>query len=146
MAKPEGRLKSIVAIATLGVAILLAARAGHAYLSSTWYQDASGYEEAARQQKLLHVPMFVYFRVDWCPHCRAFDQLLEEQAVRSQLGPYLKVRVNPEHGKEEKALQEQRFGSKGYPSLFIVDSDGGAPRRLSHGGPAERFVAQLGEN
>ena len=146
MSKRDGRLKSIIAVAGLAAAVLLAARAGHAYLSSTWYQDASGYEEAARQQKVLHVPMFVYFRVDWCPHCRAFDQLLEDQAVRSQLGSYLKVRVNPEHGKDEKELQEQRFGAKGYPSLFVVDSDGGAPRRVSHGGPADRFVAQLGGN
>ncbi len=138
--------ESILAVAGLAVAMLLAARVGDAYLSSTWYQDASGFEEAARQQKMLHAPMFVYFRVDWCPHCRAFDQLLEEPAVRSQLGSYLKVRVNPERGREEKALQEQRFGSKGYPSLFIVDSQGGAPRRVSHSGPADRFVAQLGEN
>lgn len=126
-------------------AVLWLAGPSAAYLSSTWYEDASGYEEAARQQKLLHVPMFVYFRVDWCPHCREFDQLLEDPAVRSHLGSYLKVRVNPEHGKAEKALQEQRFGSKGYPSLFVVDSDG-SPRRLSHGGPADRFVAHLAGN
>ena len=123
--------------------VLSSARATHAYLSSTWYEDASGYEEAVRQQKMLHVPMFVYFRVDWCPHCRAFDRLLDDQAVRSQLGSCVKVRVNPEHGKAEKALFEERFGTKGYPSLFLVDSDGGSPRRLSHGGPPQRFVAQF---
>ena len=134
--------KTVLAL-MIAAAALLAVRSSHAYLSSTWYEDASGYQEALRQQKLFHVPMFVYFRVDWCPHCREFDRLLEEQAVRSGLGSYLKVRINPEHGKAEKALHEQDFGAKGYPSLFIVDSDGASPRRVSHGGPADRFVAQL---
>jgi thiol:disulfide interchange protein len=123
--------------------LLIGADVAQGYLSSTWYEDAGGYEEAVRQQKSLHVPMFVYFRVDWCPHCRAFDQLLEEQAVRSRVGSYIKVRINPEHGKAEKALFEQTFGTKGYPALFVVDSEGASPRRVSHGGPAEKFVAQF---
>jgi thioredoxin family protein len=80
-------------------AALLFAPAARAYLSSTWYEDSTGYEEALRQQKVLHAPMLVYFRTDWCPHCRAFDQLLEDPKVRSQISPYIKVRLNPEHGK-----------------------------------------------
>jgi hypothetical protein len=69
--------------------------------------------------------------------------ILEEQAVRSRLGSVIKVRIDPEHGKAERALFEERFGTKGYPSLFLVDSDGTSRRRLSHGGPAERFIAQI---
>src|SRR5690242_20539280 len=98
-------------VAWLGlIALLAAGRLGHAYLSSTWYEDAGGYEEAMRQQKVLHAPMLVYFRVDWCPHCRAFDQLLEDQKVRSRLAAYIKVRINPEHGKAERTIFEGQFG------------------------------------
>jgi thiol:disulfide interchange protein len=144
LVRGENRDMRKIALAMMALGcVLSSARFAHAYLSSTWYEDASGYEEAVRQQKSLHVAMFVYFRVDWCPHCRAFDKLLEEQAVRSQVGSYVKVRINPEHGKAEKALFEQTFGTKGYPALFIVDSEGASPRRLSHGGPPERFVAQF---
>jgi glutaredoxin len=96
----------------------LFAQLARAYLSSTWYEDATGYEEALRQQNVLHAPMLVYFRTDWCPHCRAFDRLLEDPKVRSQISPYVKVRLNPEHGKAEKEIFEGRFGAMGFPALF----------------------------
>jgi thiol:disulfide interchange protein len=124
-------------------AALIVAPAARAYLSSTWYEDASGYEEALRQQKVLHAPMLVYFRTDWCPHCRAFDRLLEDPKVRSQISPYIKVRLNPEHGKAEKEIFEERFGAMGVPALFFQDSDTASPSRISAKGPADRFVAQF---
>ncbi|MBI2962927.1 MAG: thioredoxin family protein [Deltaproteobacteria bacterium] len=132
------------ASAAAGIVCLAVVYAGGAlgYVSSTWYEDASGYEEATRQQKLYHAPLLVYFRVDWCPYCRAFDQLLTDSEMRSKLGEVIKVRVNPEHGDAEMALFEQRFGGKGYPAIYWV-TDGGAPRRLSAKGPASTFLAQL---
>jgi thiol:disulfide interchange protein len=135
---------SRIVIGWVGItAALIVAPAARAYLSSTWYEDASGYEEAVRQQKVLHAPMLVYFRVDWCPHCRAFDQLLDDPKVLSQLGPYIKVRVNPEHGKAEKAIFEERFGARGYPALYFQDSETASPSRISAKGPADQFVAQF---
>jgi thiol:disulfide interchange protein len=124
-------------------AALLFAQLARAYLSSTWYEDATGYEEALRQQKVLHAPMLVYFRTDWCPHCRAFDRLLEDPKVRSQISPYIKVRLNPEHGKAEKEIFEGRFGAMGFPALFFQDSDTASPSRISAKGPADQFVEQF---
>jgi len=112
-----------------------------AYYSSTWYEDAAGYEQAVREQRAHHAPIFIYFRVDWCPHCRAFDQMAEAYEVRSKLNELIKVRINPEHGDAEKALQG-RYGSSSYPALF-VQPDGGAPGPISAKGPAAPFVAQL---
>jgi thiol:disulfide interchange protein len=141
-------LRSRIIIGWMGIAaaLIVAPTAGAgADLSSTWHEDASGYEEAVRQQKVLHAPMLLYFRTDWCPHCRAFDQLLEDEKVRSQLRPYIKVRVNPEHGEAEKDLFEERFGAEGYPALFFQDSETDSPSRISAKGPADRFVAQFAE-
>ena len=127
------------------VAALTFVSAASADPSSTWYRDAGGYEEAVRQQKVLHAPMLVYFRVDWCPHCRTFDQLLEDPKVRSQLGPYIKVRINPEHGEAETSIFEEEFGATGFPALFFKSSETASPSRISAAGPADRFVAQFAQ-
>jgi thioredoxin-like negative regulator of GroEL len=134
-------------VAGLGVAVAVALvtagrQAAEAYYSSTWYEDAGGYEQAVRQQHSLHAPMLVYFRVDWCPHCRALDEMLQAYEVRSRLNEFIKVRINPEHGDAEKALFQSRYGSSGYPALFML-RDGGAAARISTAGPPERFLRQL---
>jgi len=123
--------------------VLLVTAMARAYVSSSWYEDASGYEEAARLQKLHHAPMFVYFRVDWCPHCKAFDALLDDGRVRGKLGEAIKVRVNPEHGDAERKIFAEKFGAKGYPAIYWVASENDSPRRISGKGPAETFLAQL---
>jgi len=113
-----------------------------AYYSSTWYEDADGYGKALRQQHSAHVPVLVYFRVDWCPHCRALDELLDEHEVRTRTNQVIKVRINPEHGEREKALFKEQYGASGYPAVFLL-GEGGASTRLSNAGPPERFLRQL---
>jgi thiol-disulfide isomerase/thioredoxin len=126
-------------VATLAIAHV---RPVAGYYSTTWYEDADGYASAVRQQKYQHAAILLYFRTDWCPHCRALDGLLEEYDVRSRLNEFIKVRVNPDHGDAEKQLFEGSFGGGGFPRLFLV-ADGGSVTRLSHAGPAERFLAQI---
>ena len=133
----NGEMRIVLAIVAIFARIALS----EAYYSSTWYEDAAGYEEALRAQRVHHAPLLVYFRVDWCPHCRAFDQLAETSEVRARLSEVIKVRINPEHGGAEKALQA-RYGASGYPALF-VHRDGGPATALSTQGPPARFVAQL---
>ena len=126
---------------TLVLGFVLAVAAAHAARAS-WYEDAAGYEYALRRQRSDRTPVLVYFRTDWCPHCRELDQLLESREVRPRLGDYLKVRINPEHGAAERRLFEKEYGSRGYPALFLR-ADGHPATRLSTGGPAARFLAQL---
>jgi hypothetical protein len=114
-----------------------ARRPADAYNSSTWYEDAGGFEQALRQQRALHAPVLVYFRVDWCPHCRALDQMLETYEVRSRLNELIKVRINP----AEKQLF-QTAGSGGYPSLFLR-AEGGGATQLRVGRSPEQFLAQF---
>src|SRR6058998_3793051 len=117
-------MRTVVGGIVVGMALSGAGtKVAQAYYSSTWYEDAAGYDQAVRDQRAHHAPIFVYFRVDWCPHCRAFDEIAEAYEVRSKLNGLIKVRINPEHGAAEKALQA-RYGSTGYPALF-VQPDGG---------------------
>ena len=110
---------------------------------ASWYEDAAGYEYALRRQRSDHAPVLVYFRTDWCPHCRVLDGLLDAPEVRSRLSDYLKVRINPEHGAAERRLFEKEYGSRGYPALFLR-ADGRGAARLSTGGPPARFLVQFG--
>ena len=123
--------------------VLAAANGSYAYFSSTWFEDASGFEDAARQQTHQHAPMLVYFHTDWCPYCKKFDSLLEDPSIRSRLANVIKVRVNPEHGDAERNLFEKRYGARGYPAIYWVPSESAAPRRISGKGPAPEFLAQL---
>jgi glutaredoxin len=137
------RRKVLLALAAVMGMVLVGPvrRPADAYNSSTWYEDAGGFEQALRQQRALHAPVLVYFRVDWCPHCRTLDQMLERYEVRSRLNELIKVRINPEHGDAEKQLF-QTGGSGGYPSLFLRREGGGATQ-LHVGGSPEQFLAQF---
>ena len=128
---------------TIALAALLAAGAdpAAAYLSSTWYEGADGWAQARRQQRAHGVPILVYFRAEWCPHCHALDELLDEREVDARLRQVIKVRIDPEDGDEEERLFSDDFGAQGFPALFLVNGNG-SRRRLSYGS-AERLLAQL---
>ncbi|HUE29672.1 MAG TPA: thioredoxin family protein [Verrucomicrobiae bacterium] len=132
------RTRRAVCALVIGIALAAAPRPARA----SWYDDAAGYEYALRRQRSDQVPVLVYFRTDWCPHCRALDGLLDSPEVRSRLNDYLKVRINPEHGAAERRLFEQEYGSRGYPALFLR-ANGRSAVRLSTAGPPARFLAQL---
>ena len=65
--------RAIVALALI-VTVVGAHRAA-AYSSSTWYQGADGWAQARRQQRATGALIFVYFRAEWCPHCRRQNEM-----------------------------------------------------------------------
>ena len=132
----------VAAVAGVALLLLLAcsARAG-GYSSSTWDEGAGGGAQARRQQRTHGVPILVYFRADWCPHCRTLDEMLEEREVASRLREFIKVEIDPDDGDAEERLMSDDFGAQGFPALFLVTRDG-SRRRLSHNSP-ERLLAQL---
>ena len=121
-----------------------AERQDGSYSSTSWLDGAAGYADAVRRQRSTGAPMLVYFRTDWCPYCRRFDGLVEEEPVRAGLASTIKVRINPELGDAESALFKSEFKGKAYPSVYLVDA-GGTKTKISHSGPAERFLAQFRE-
>ncbi len=135
------RTRGTLCALAIGIA-LAAAQPRPACAAWSWYDDAAGYQYALRRQRAEGSPVLVYFRTDWCPHCRALDELLDSREVSSRLRDYLKVRINPEHGAAERRLFEKDYGSRSYPALFL-ETDGRSRRRLSSEGPPARFLTQL---
>ncbi|MGH7859313.1 MAG: DUF4124 domain-containing protein [Candidatus Binatia bacterium] len=109
---------------------------------STWYEDGSGYESALRQQKRTEAPLLVYFRTDWCPHCRRLDAMLGDPEVERYLAQFVRVRINPEHGQAEDAIF-RKYGGNGYPSLYLHAATGSTPVKMSAGGPSGTFVQRF---
>jgi tetratricopeptide (TPR) repeat protein len=65
--------------------------------------------------------MLVYFFTDWCGYCRTFERdiLSTDEVERALQGTLIRVKLNPEAGSDERSVAD-RFGVKGYPSLFMV--------------------------
>ncbi|HEY3119650.1 MAG TPA: thioredoxin family protein, partial [Vicinamibacteria bacterium] len=122
--------------------------------SPFWQSGADGYSRAEREHREAGVPLLVYFRTDWCPYCRQFDeQLLSSPAVEQFLRERVaRVKVNPEDGEADKALFH-RYGGTGYPTVLIALTD--QPEHVAlhrrEGRPqvellsSQEFVDQLGK-
>ena len=98
--------------------------------ASDWRDGAKGYDQGIFEQQHTQLPMVVYFRTEWCPHCKALDaNVLTTPKVAGFLDAFVKVRINPETGSPEEKLAKT-FGISGYPSMFVV-VPGGKPVKLS---------------
>lgn len=86
---------------------------------SHWLENHDGYEQAMLKHRAEARPIVVYFRTDWCPYCRQFeDALLEVPEVVEAMKKMLLVRVNPEDGDTEMKLAA-RYRVDGYPAMFV---------------------------
>lgn len=90
-------------------------------VSAGWYDGSLGFSQAEREQSLNKAPMLVYLFTDWCPYCKSFErEVLEDRDVDRYLrGRLIKVRVNPEQGPGESAVERQ-LQSRGYPSIYLL--------------------------
>jgi thiol:disulfide interchange protein len=86
---------------------------------SHWLENHDGYEQAMLKHRAEARPIVVYFRTDWCPYCRQFeDALLEVPEVVEAMKKMVLVRVNPEAGDTEMKLAA-RYRVDGYPAMFV---------------------------
>lgn len=86
---------------------------------SHWLDNSEGYEQGMQTHRAEARPMVVYFRTDWCPYCRQFeDALLEVPEVVEAMKKMVLVRVNPEQGNMEMRLAS-RYRVDGYPAMFV---------------------------
>src|SRR5262245_17889501 len=99
-------------------------------LNDEWLHDATGYKRAMELTRELKVPLVVYFYTDWCPYCRALDELyLTHPAVQAYLRGVAKVRINPEHGSAERAIAD-KYGVDGYPQFYVSRGATALPRTV----------------
>ena len=100
------------------------------FVSESWYSGAEEYVKAEADHRQAGVPLVVYFYTDWCPYCKKFDrEILTSIEVIKFMNSVVKVRVNPETGPEEATLAN-RYGVRGYPSIFVVDPQTGTPTKV----------------
>lgn len=99
------------------------------YSSSQWYEGHAGYRKALRVSRVQKAPVYIYAYTDWCGFCRAFEsQMLPLPGVQEVLSGYVKVRINPEHSKQDRQLFD-RWGGRGYPSFWIQSHPDAKPGR-----------------
>ena len=97
------------------------------YLAAAWLDGVEGYEEAALEWVQARTPLVVYFRADWCPQCRDFEQrTLKAPRVREAFDRMVKVRVNPETSDDQRRLADA-WRVEGYPAVFVLSPDGEDP-------------------
>lgn len=102
-------------------------------ITSRWHQDAEGYRQALALQEETQQPVLVYFHTDWCGYCRQLErELLDHYEVEGYLQEVLKVKINPEHGADERGISRS-FGVTGYPSLFAKGYGRRGFRRIQRG-------------
>lgn len=107
-----------------------ASGSGAATISSSWYSGAGGYAQAELEREQTGAPMAVYFYTNWCKYCRQLElNILPSSEVSDYFSRVIKVKINPEDGREEEALA-RRYAISGYPSFFMVGS-GSRPRKIT---------------
>ncbi|MDX1644182.1 MAG: thioredoxin family protein [Thermoanaerobaculia bacterium] len=95
-----------------------------------WFEGADGFERAVEEARSGNKPLLVYFRTDWCPYCRQFeDSLLASEEVEIYLDKLVRVTINPEAGREEAQLASA-YGVRGYPALFLHPPGPAEPRTI----------------
>jgi len=121
-----------------------------------WLDGAQGLQRAQKIRGESKLPILVYFRTDWCPHCRKLEgRVFPDAEVAQELRRVVRVRINPERGPEERAVANE-FGVKAYPHLAMVSPLAGRRERIrlvgGIGAPAllssvarvfERYVGSL---
>jgi thiol:disulfide interchange protein len=100
------------------------------YSNYKWFEDIKGYQSALKESKKYQTPILIYFQADWCQYCRRLErELLNTHAARTITRQYIKVRITPDNGVNEKALFKQ-LGGTGYPTMMIQNNPTARPTKL----------------
>lgn len=95
-----------------------------------WFENASGFRSGVELAVADSRPIAVYFYTDWCGYCRQFERELLTRARVEDFTKYLvKVRINPESGRQEREIARQ-YGVRGYPSFFVQASANARPSKI----------------
>ncbi len=100
------------------------------YKDPDWLEDATGYQRALGLQHKHRVPVLLVVYADWNPGCAFLEEnLFKSPDFRKLTSGVIKVRINPEHGREEGRLAAQ-LGVDGYPTCLVIDQPRAPPREI----------------
>lgn len=100
------------------------------YAGDRWLTDRNGYLVATTESAKENKPVLVYVYTDWCPYCKKLENIyFADKTVKATLSQFIKVKLNPEHSREDDQLFDS-WGGRGYPSLF-VQYPGKKPQQIS---------------
>ena len=103
---------------------------GMAYNEREWLEDAAGHKLAMALQSKYDNQMLIYFGADWNEACQfLWKELLSTSDFKKEAAHVIKLRINPEHGKDEGAIAA-KYGLRTYPSTFMIDKPFAKPRRI----------------
>lgn len=103
---------------------------GSVYESADWLEDYEGHKQAIEAQAKYDNQMLICFYADWNDECvYLWENLLSDREFRGKTKQIIKVRINPEHGKDEGRLANQ-YRLRKYPTTLVVDKPHAKPRRI----------------
>ena len=135
-------MRAVILLALLSTTFLYAQNGQQPMKGQTQMTHSSGkimwmdnYEQAMQQASKEHMPVILYFTgSDWCGWCKKMDQeVFASPAFAEEVGhKFVFVKVDfpmnsklPESMARQNAQLKQRYGVTGYPTVVIVDAQGG---------------------
>ena len=81
-------------------------------------------DNAVQQAKVERKHIFLYFTAQWCGSCKLMEKTVFNQDTVNQYfkEKYIALKIDGDSWKGEKLKNE--FGVDGYPSFFLLDSNG----------------------
>src|SRR6266542_961868 len=101
----------------------------------TAYTEAFGYAKALEVAKKENKRLFIDFSATWCGPCQQLKETLNDPRVVRALQDHVVLLVDVD--KDPKLAA--KFGVRGIPAYFVVDSDG----RMQNLGTGYREVPQF---
>ncbi len=104
--------------------------AGAEYNEREWLEDAKGHDRATEMQSKYKVPMLIFFYADWNEDCQhLWKNLLDTSDFKNSTRQFIKLKINPEHGKDEGKLAN-KYRLRRYPTTMAIDKPHADPRRF----------------
>lgn len=98
--------------------------------STEWLENHDGYKQALSLQRSTKNKILIYFHTAWNKDCeRLSEQLLFTGDFINASKDIIKVRINPEYGKQEAELAA-KFDISILPSILMLDAPGSEPRKI----------------
>jgi thiol-disulfide isomerase/thioredoxin len=100
------------------------------YKERNWLENAAGMKEGLSAARQFDIPLLLFFYADWNADCQLlWDELLNSSGFKNDTKNIVKVRINPEHGKEEGQLAAD-YQLRCYPTTLVLHPGKGDPRKI----------------